>query len=217
MPKALRSSLKDVAFGYEKGVDLHFPISCCLNLNQSNHPFLKKMILITGASGFLGRQVYRIFKDSKVIGTCYSRPQDGLTKLDLTDSSAVTGFLETNQVDIIIHCAAERRPDVAAQDPSQALKLNVECTRHLATEAKKRGIYLIYISTDYVFDGLHPPYHEDDLPNPINFYGKSKRMGEDEVLKVCDTAIILRVPVLYGPTIPGKHSESAGCLVIDSS
>jgi S-adenosylmethionine synthetase len=167
-----------------------------------------KMILITGASGFLGRKVYNLLPEA--IGTYFSRPSEGLVKLDLADFDAVNGLLDANDIKVIIHCAAERRPDVAAQDPSKALKLNVKCTKHLAMEAKKRGIYLIYISTDYVFDGLDPPYKEDDAPNPINFYGKSKWLGEQEVLNHCDTAMILRVPVLYGPTVSGKNAESAG-------
>ncbi|KAJ3410331.1 Methionine adenosyltransferase 2 subunit beta [Chytridiales sp. JEL 0842] len=127
--------------------------------------------------------------------------------LDLTSSIEVTAFLNTHKPTHIIHCAAERRPDVAERDQDGVLRLNVEASRHLAAEAKRIGAWLVYVSTDYVFDGTKPPYEVEDVPNPLNFYGKTKYEGEKAVLGSYSTAAVLRVPVLYGEV--EKAEESA--------
>ena len=107
-------------------------------------------------------------------------------------------FILAQQPKVIVHAAAERRPDVSAEQPEQVLALNVESTRHLAQCAKEVGAYLIYISTDYVFDGTQPPYEVDDQPSPLNFYGETKLAGERALAEVMDDYAVLRVPVLYG-------------------
>lgn len=74
-------------------------------------------------------------------------------KLDLTDAKAVDEFFANNKVDVVVHCAAERRPDVAEANPEAAERINVDASKHLSELALKYGFTLIYISTDYVFDG----------------------------------------------------------------
>ncbi|KAI9307543.1 RmlD-like substrate binding domain-containing protein [Cunninghamella echinulata] len=172
-------------------------------------------VLITGASGLLGRAVYRNFKAANitVIGTAYSRATDKLHKLDLSKEEDVEKFLLEHKPDVIVHCAAERRPDVAEKDREGTLKLNAQTPGHLANFSKNNNIVLIYISTDYVFDGNHPPYDENSTPNPINFYGESKFAGEQAIKKVNDDAIILRVPILYGQV--EYNGESAVNILID--
>ena len=100
---------------------------------------------------------------------------------------------------MIVHCAAERKPDVCSGNPEQAEKLNVSATAQLSQLSDKFKFKLIYISTDYVFDGTEAPYSTEDQPNPINFYGKTKLAGEKEVLKARQ-GVVVRVPILYGPT-----------------
>ncbi|KAI9489002.1 RmlD-like substrate binding domain-containing protein [Zychaea mexicana] len=149
-----------------------------------------------------------------VVGTALSRAdKTGLVKLDLTDSQAVETFIQDHNPDVVVHCAAERRPDVAEKDHEGTLKLNVQVPRTLATLCKARNAMLVYISTDYVFDGTSPPYQVDDKPNPLNFYGKSKLGGEEAVREVDPQAVILRVPVLYGVT--EYNGESAVNILLD--
>ncbi|CAA7264396.1 unnamed protein product [Cyclocybe aegerita] len=114
----------------------------------------------------------------------------------------------------VIHCAAERRPDVAEKNPSAAQRLNADVPGHLASLSKPLGFKLVYISTDYVFDGTSPPYGPSSMTNPLQFYGKSKRDGEIAVLGVEGAqATVLRVPVLYGPA--PKNSDSAINILLD--
>ncbi|MCL4141059.1 UNVERIFIED_CONTAM: hypothetical protein GTU68_019996 [Idotea baltica] len=163
----------------------------------------KTKVIVTGASGLLGRQIYKALKANpqfEVLGLAFSRVSDGLSKLDLCDSKATEKFLSQAGADYIIHAAAERRPDVSQKDPEATKRLNIQATQNIADLAKKLGSGLCYISTDYVFDGKTPPYAVGSETNPPNFYGESKRAGELAVLdSFGDTALILRIPVLFGP------------------
>ena len=167
-------------------------------------------IMITGATGLLGRAVKSQLEASEnhqVIATGFSRAQAGIYKLDLTQGEEVDDFIGHHQPNVIVHCAAERRPDVSEQNPSAALALNVSATKALAESAKKHGAWVIYISTDYVFDGTEPNYAESDKPNPVNFYGESKWQGEMALLETSNEFAVLRLPILYGQV---EHvSESA--------
>ena len=157
-------------------------------------------VLITGASGLFGRAIVKCFTESlwEVLGLAYSRAGGRLRKVDLCDSEAVEKVLEEYEPDVVIHSAAERRPDVVEKQKEKTMALNVSATETLASLCSKRNIYLLYISTDYVFDGKSPPYLPNAPTNPINAYGISKRDGEVAVLKYPGLAV-LRVPILYGP------------------
>ncbi|KAJ1939792.1 hypothetical protein GGF37_004252 [Kickxella alabastrina] len=160
-------------------------------------------IVVTGASGLLGRQVMaEAEKRSEwtVVGTALSRTSDKLQKLDLTNEQAVRDFLEREKPQAIIHCAAERRPEVAERNQEATEHLNAQVPGLLAQMAKQINAFFVYISTDYVFDGRNPPYHVDDKPNPLNFYGRTKLAGEKAVVEANPDAVILRVPILYGRT-----------------
>ncbi|KAF9950010.1 hypothetical protein BGZ70_001540 [Mortierella alpina] len=174
-------------------------------------------ILVTGASGLLGRAVVAEFKKSghEVIGVAFSRAKGDLKKLDLEDSKAVEAFIDQEKPDVIVHCAAERRPDVVEKNPDGAKNLNVQVPALLADLTNDRGILLIYISTDYVFDGTSPPYDVRDKANPLNLYGQTKYDGELAIKHANSAAIILRVPILYGAT--EYNGESAVNALIDSS
>ncbi|KAF8938661.1 hypothetical protein BGZ58_000399 [Dissophora ornata] len=184
-------------------------------------------VLVTGASGLLGRAVVTEFKNSghEVVGVAFSRANGDLKKLNLEDSAAVEAFVDQEKPDgifvqwlsdfaVIVHCAAERRPDVVEKDPNGAKNLNVQVPGLLADLTNDRGILLIYISTDYVFDGTKPPYDVLDEANPLNTYGQTKYDGELEVKRLNSSAVILRVPILYGAT--EYNGESAVNALIDS-
>ncbi|KAF5356937.1 hypothetical protein D9756_006617 [Leucocoprinus leucothites] len=173
-------------------------------------------VVVTGASGVLGSAIYRALRatDYSVVGLANSRTQGELSKLDLTDQAAVQDFLRQSKPDWVIHCAAERRPDVAEKDPHGAQRLNAEVPGYLASLARDLGFTLIYISTDYVFDGTSPPYGLTSKTNPLQLYGKSKRDGEIAVSSVTGAkVVILRVPVLYGPA--PQNADSAVNVLLD--
>jgi len=158
-------------------------------------------LLITGASGLLGRALWKEFSDNslfKVTGIAFSRSRPPLVRLDLTDHAKVSEFLRNLNPRFIIHAAAERRPDISEKNPQATDALNVHATENLAKIANELGAWMIFISTDYVFDGIQPPYRPDSPPNPLNYYGKSKLAGEKAVWKTTQDACVLRLPLLYG-------------------
>ncbi|KAI0828652.1 NAD-P-binding protein [Trametes gibbosa] len=174
-------------------------------------------VVVTGASGMLGSQVYNAFKQDDgctVLGLAHSRTKDGLRNLDLTDESSTEETLTVFKPDWVIHCAAERRPDIAEKDPDAARVINVSVPGNLAKLSKALKFKLVYISTDYVFDGTSPPYTPSSPTNPLNLYGQTKRDGEIAVLSMTGSqSIVLRVPVLYGPV--EKNSDSAINVLLD--
>jgi len=160
---------------------------------------MSRKVLVTGASGLLGRELLRRFAQQKwkCLGLAFSRAGGELVRVDLRDRREVEKVLDDFRPTVVVHAAAERRPDVVEQQPEAASRLNVSATETLAELCSKYGIFLIYMSSDYVFDGRSPPYHPDSPTNPPNKYGQTKRDGEVAVLKHAGTAV-LRVPVLYG-------------------
>lgn len=161
-----------------------------------------KRIMVTGASGLLGRAIMGVLGESgefELRGTAFSRAGDTLDKLDLCDNAAVRAYVSDLRPDIIIHAAAERRPDVSEKDPDATERLNIGATRTMAECARETGAWLVYISTDYLFDGTTPPYYPDSPTCPMNFYGRSKLAGEEVVREVLPDGCALRVPILYGP------------------
>lgn len=165
-------------------------------------------VLITGASGLLGRAILKEFSKGnkwEVLGLAYSRSTGSLKKVNLLDFEETKRVIREFRPHILIHSAAERRPDVVENDEDTCLKMNVGVTKTLAstinelnTDLEVPEHFMLYISTDYVFDGKSPPYQPSDEPNPLNKYGKSKLAGE-KAMEICHAnGGILRVPVLYG-------------------
>ncbi|XP_071087248.1 methionine adenosyltransferase 2 subunit beta-like [Haliotis cracherodii] len=160
-----------------------------------------KRVLITGASGLLGRAVFQEFSAApswEVLGLAFSRSGDKLRKVDLTDPSAIQQVVQEFKPSCVIHAAAERRPDVVESQPEATQKINIDATRTLCTEAGKVGAWVLFVSTDYVFDGSKPPYTVTDQPSPLNMYGQSKYEGEKVTLETNKGNGVLRVPILYG-------------------
>lgn len=159
-------------------------------------------ILLTGATGLLGRQVLRECRQVagwQVTGTAWRRTGPGLERVDLADIGGLSTFLGRVNPRLIIHAAAERRPDVSENDPEGTRRLNVGTTAALADWARRHDACLIYLSTDYVFDGRHAPYRPDAPTHALNAYGQSKLDGEHAILSSGCCASVLRVPILYGP------------------
>ncbi len=151
-------------------------------------------LLVTGASGQLGHDVKRVFfkEGDMVVGV------DSKT-LNVTDEKKVMNFITGNNFDAVIHCAAYTAVDLAEEEMEKCFEVNVTGTKNIALACKKAGIKMIYISSDYVFDGTkRSPYETDDKPNPVNIYGKTKYLGELEVLNNVDKHFIIRVSWVFG-------------------
>lgn len=157
-------------------------------------------MLITGASGLLGRALVRAFHAASwsEVGLAFSRASGSLIKVDLTDAEQIAKIVKEKKPDVIVHSAAQRFPDKVEKDYDASYALNVTASKNLAAAADVEGAAFIFISTDYVFDGRSPPYSESAKPNPLNKYGVTKAEAEQAVLTVKPDAIVLRVPVLYG-------------------
>ncbi|KAL2841307.1 hypothetical protein BJX68DRAFT_245642 [Aspergillus pseudodeflectus] len=179
-------------------------------------------VLVTGASGLLGRQVFDRFKRSGclTVGQGFSRANPPtIIKANLENPDEIKSLLDEAKPQIVIHCAANRSPDLCDKNPDQARRINVDATRTLAELTAARGILLVYISTDYVFPGTEgeAPYEADAETNPPNMYGQLKRDGELVVLeatKQSGMGLVVRVPVLYGTA--NDNSESAVNTLVDA-
>ncbi len=148
-------------------------------------------ILITGANGQLGADLQRVLAAETLLLV-------DLPEFDLRTADVEAVVVEAKP-DVIIHAGAYTDVDGAELDPELALKINADGTERMARAAAQVGARLIYISTDYVFDGTkRTPYFESDLPNPLSVYGKSKLEGERLALARCPNALVVRTSWLYG-------------------
>ena len=151
-------------------------------------------VLVTGAKGMLGQDLCPTLEDEgyEVIETCR---QD----FDITDKKQTSKYLANVRPDLVIHCAAYTAVDKAEEEPEKAYLVNADGTENIAEFCGEKDIPLVYISTDYVFDGTkNSPYKPDDKPYHINIYGKSKLKGEEAVQKHCKRFYIARTSWLYG-------------------
>lgn len=160
-------------------------------------------IVVTGATGMLGRATMtRLRRNAgdEIVGLCHTRTGEGLVPADLGDLAAVPALLDRLAPEVIVHTAAIRKPDEFAADEARAYHLNVDATAELARWVGAHpGTFLIFISTDYVFDGTKPPYAVDAPVQAVNGYGRSKVDGEAAVRTFAPgQSAILRVPILYG-------------------
>lgn len=152
-------------------------------------------ILLTGGTGQVGYELQKILKP---LGAVWAPGRD---EFDLANSDSLSAKIQAYQPDLIVNPAAYTSVDHAESKPDLARAINAEAPRILAEEAHKLNIPLIHYSTDYVFDGTKTePYTEDDAPNPLNVYGKTKLEGEQAIQATHDQYLILRTGWVYSPT-----------------
>jgi len=159
-------------------------------------------ILVTGANGQLGSELRTLVdKNGTEVLTSANITYHFTDKntLDITNEEAINNFAETNNINVIINCAAYTAVDKAEDDKVNADKVNHLATKYLAQTAKDKNIKLIHISTDYVFDGkAYMPYTEDATTNPNGVYGKTKLDGEKAMCEINPmNSIILRTSWVY--------------------
>ena len=173
-------------------------------------------VLITGANGFLGHYLVEQFllKNYFVIAT--GRGESRLPnhvseqfiyqEMDFTDPFAVHDVFEKVQPDVVIHAGAISKPDECEKNQWQAYIENVESTITLLINSEEQKSFFILISTDFIFDGESGPYKENDHPNPVNFYGKTKLEAEEAVKEYPFSWAIVRTVLVYGkPNADGAN------------
>ena len=151
-------------------------------------------ILITGCNGQLGNEMQLLEKED----AANNYFNTDVAELDITNVEAIEQFLAANNIDGIVNCAAYTAVDKAEANEEFCTLLNAEAPGYLAHAIEKRGGWMIQISTDYVFDGTqHLPYQEDEDTCPNSVYGRTKLVGEFNVLKLCPQSMVIRTAWLY--------------------
>ena len=151
-------------------------------------------ILITGCNGQLGNEMQLLEKED----AANNYFNTDVAELDITNVEAIEQFLAANNIDGIVNCAAYTAVDKAEANEEFCTLLNAEAPGYLAHAIEKRGGWMIQISTDYVFDGTqHLPYQEDEDTCPNSVYGRTKLVGEFNVLKLCQQSMVIRTAWLY--------------------
>jgi len=150
-------------------------------------------LLVTGASGLLGNKIVELAKnDYTVILLHKTKPLHlNSLKLGIIDTIEVLNLFHKLKPDVVIHTASETNVDKCETEKEHAWKINVDGTRNIAVACSQVGAKLVYISTDYVFDGEKGLYDEEDKPNPVNYYGLIKLEGEKQVIKHCKKKTII--------------------------
>ena len=151
-------------------------------------------ILVTGAKGQLGYDVCRILSARGIehIGT-------DLGDFDITDRQATLDFITFHRPDAVIHCSGYTAVDKAEDEADVCFAVNADGTRHVAEAVAAVGAKMMYISTDYVFDGTGSHFHQPDDPTaPLSVYGRSKLIGEKHVAEILQNYFIVRISWLFG-------------------
>jgi len=175
-------------------------------------------IMITGSNGLLGQHLIKLLIETtvhEIIATgrgdsrlpFASAERHKYFSLDVTNGIAVNNFILLHKPNVIIHAAAMTQPDPCEENPVECWNINVTATRFLVDAAKAIDARFIYISTDFVFDGLHGPYKETDEPGPVNYYGSSKLAAEKSVTTGGLQWAIIRTVLVYGNILVGNRSN----------
>ncbi|MEB8346286.1 dTDP-4-dehydrorhamnose reductase [Flavobacteriaceae bacterium KMM 6898] len=151
-------------------------------------------VLVTGANGQLGLSIQDIKNDYPELEFIFK----DRSELDIANNDQVKDVFGSGNFDYCINCAAYTNVDQAERTPEVAYTINADGVKNLAMACKENNVTLIHISTDYVFDGnKREPYTTEDIPNPINEYGKSKWEGENRIQEILSQYYIIRTSWLY--------------------
>ena len=181
-------------------------------------------ILLTGANGLVGQTIvhfiqsmpgYEFLATSASACKIKNLNPTCFTQLDISLPDQVNSVFERYCPHVVIHCAALTQVDPCEVDPDLCDKINIDGTRFVAKAAEKCGARFIFLSTDFVFDGLHGPYSEDDQPVPVSVYGWSKLQGEYITRSLKVPWVIVRTILVYGIT-PSMNRSNLVTWVRDS-
>jgi len=175
-------------------------------------------LLVTGASGLLGTRICQLAtKQNYEVYSAHSEhtPQFGTPiKLDITDGTALKQLFDKTKPDAVVHSAALTDVDECEKERDLAWKINVESTSNIAQLCHRHNCFLVYISTDYVFNGEKGNYKETEQTAPINNYGLTKLEGEEEVKRSRAEYCIARASVIYG-SIPAAGKVNFALWLIE--
>jgi dTDP-4-dehydrorhamnose reductase len=178
-------------------------------------------ILVVGSNGLLGQkmaeQLLRGTASTVILTSVEDAPVREIEtapyrKMDITSHKEVRDLVVDVRPDVIVNCAAMTNVDACETERELAWKINASGVEYLAEAAKKQNAFLAHVSSDYVFDGKNGPYAEDDRPEPLSYYGKTKLAAENAVRSVGVRSVIARTMVLYGHA-PGVKANFALWLV----
>ena len=157
-------------------------------------------VLLIGASGVLGSKLYgdAIRKKWNVMGTYYSRDREGLFCLDLTDKKGINSTFHFFKPEVIVLAGGITDVDLCEVKPRFARSVNIDGTFNIIKKAKEFSAKLVFLSTDYIFDGKAGPYNEYTKPSPINVYGRTKLEAENSIRSHLKDYLIIRTSQLYG-------------------
>jgi dTDP-4-dehydrorhamnose reductase len=173
-------------------------------------------VLITGSNGLLGQHLIPVFlQDSRYTVIATGRGpnrlpvQDGYTyeATNLRDATSVQHLLEKHKPDVLVHAAAMTQVDDCERNKDACWDINVSATRYLIQAAEKTNTFFLFLSTDFVFDGLQGPYAEEDAVNPLSYYGASKVAAERLVRNSKLAWSIVRTVLVYGVAADPKRSN----------
>lgn len=151
-------------------------------------------VLVTGANGQLGYDVVKELQKQNI--ECYGAARKDF---DIVDFNGTEKFIANYMPDVVIHCAAYTYVDKAEDEQGLCYLVNASATENIAEICKKINAKMLYISTDYVFDGTKDGFYEvEDEPNPINVYGKTKLLGEQAVQRILKKYFIVRISWVFG-------------------
>lgn len=154
---------------------------------------VKMKVLVIGAKGMLGSAMMDVWREHQTVG--YDRPD-----IDITRPESIAAVFSKEQPEVVINCAAYTAVDQCETEENVAEFVNATAVGYLAAATKARGVPLVHISTDYVFDGnTLGGYEEDAMTDPVNAYGRTKEHGEKALVANTDRFWLVRTSWLYGP------------------
>ena len=168
---------------------------------------MKVKILITGSNGLLGQNLLELFlkdpENYKVVGFSRGENRSGRTDfeyhaIDLTNQQLLEEKIKQIQPNFIINTAAMTNVDACENDKEGCYDLNVHVVEYLAAVCSEINAHLIHISTDFIFDGVKGNYTEEDIPNPLSYYGETKLLSEKRLQDSNINYTILRTILVYG-------------------
>jgi len=170
-----------------------------------------KKLLVTGASGFFGWNLCQLAQQQwQVYGTYFAKPVQipgvNLIKIDLRDFQELKNLFAEIQPAAVIHTAAQSNPNFCQTHPEESALINVTTSGNIAGLCADNSLTCAFTSTDLVFNGLNPPYHETDPVSPVNLYGEQKVLAEQEMLAKYPKTAVCRMPLMFGIAPSGATS-----------
>lgn len=163
---------------------------------------VKLKFLVTGSAGLVGQQVVKDLSETHEVFSCYNESPTSFMEhsrqMDLLNHEMISNVLLETEPDVVIHLGAMTGVDLCEKEESMAFEINTKATQIIAQQCSILNTFLVYVSTDYVFDGNSGMYYESSIPNPLSIYGKSKLEGEKMTQTFSSDWCIARTSTPFG-------------------